>query len=400
LPFDNLSGDPDQEYFADGIAEDLITRLSAWREFPVIARNSSFTYKGKSVDVKQVSRELGVRYVVEGSVRKSGDRVRITAQLIDATTGGHVWAESYDRELEDIFAIQDEIATAIAGAMGAKLALTEEERAAQQPAEDLTAYDLFMRGRHSYAQGWLEGDFQERQAEARSFFERAIEINPRFAPALAWLALIHWAVWHSPGGATAQLQDELERAARRSVSLDPELSVAHLALGCAHMLRGERNEGIAAARHAIELDPSFSRAYRHLGGYLAETGDPEEGIAVLEKAIRLSPRDPWTFEFLRLKGKAHFAARRYEEAIDCVKQSLATGRTLAGIPWHDLAVYLAHLGRLEEAAAAYREGESRMSWVPADGDDLRRIFSWQDPDLVERYIEGLRMAGMPERTGA
>ncbi len=173
LAFDNLSSDRDQEYFADGIAEDLITRLSAWREFPVIARNSSFTYKGKPADVKQVSRGLGVRYVVEGSVRKVGGRVRITAQLIDATTGGHVWAERYDRELEDIFAIQDEITTAIAGAMGAKLAVTEEERVAQQPAQSLTAYDLLMRGRYCFWQGWLEGNFHEMQAEARSCFERA-----------------------------------------------------------------------------------------------------------------------------------------------------------------------------------------------------------------------------------
>ena len=223
LPFDNLSGDPDQEYFADGIAEDLITLLSTRRDFPVIARNSSFTYKGKAVDVKQVSRELGVRYVVEGSVRKASDRVRITAQLIDATTGSHIWAERYDRKLEDIFAIQDEITTAIAGAMGVKLALTEEERAAQHPPQNLTAYDLLMRGRYWHWQRALEGNWDEMQAQARSCFERAIEINPRFAAAFAWLAMTHWAVWHSPVDVPAQSPDEMERAARRSLSLDPEL---------------------------------------------------------------------------------------------------------------------------------------------------------------------------------
>jgi adenylate cyclase len=395
LPFDNLSGDPDQEYFADGIAEDLITRLSAWRDFPVIARNSSFTYKGKPVDVKQVSLELGVGYVVEGSVRKASDRVRITAQLIDATTGGHVWAESYDRELEDMFAIQDEITTAIAGAMGAKLRVTEEERAAQQPTQNLTAYDLFIRGRYCHAQGWFEGNTQERHAEARSCFERAIEISPRFAAAFACLAISHWQAWHTPRDSPDQSLIELDRAARRSVLRDPELAIAHYALSMSHRLHQQPNEACAAVRHAIGLDPSFARAYNHLGFFLADMGELEEAIAVLDKGMRLSPRDPWLCEFLRNKGRAYFAARRYEDAVECLKQSIATGRSFLGAPWIDLAASLAHLGRLDEAAAAFREGAARWGWTQTEA-ELRRILSYLDPDFLERWIDGLRQAGMPE----
>ena len=395
LPFDNLSGDPEQEYFADGIAEDLITLLSARRDFPVIARNSSFTYKGEAVDVKRVSRELGVRYVVEGSVRKVGDRVRITAQLIDATTGGHVWAERYDRELEDIFAIQDEITTAIAGAMGAKLAVTEEARVAQQSPESLTAYDLLMRGRYCHAQRALEGNWDEMQAEARSCFERAIEINPRFAAAFAWLAMTHWAVWHSPSDAPAQSPAEMERAARRSVSLDPELPMAHLALGIAHEFRGEYIDAIASARHAIELDPCFARAYRILGSFLASSGKPDEGIAAIEKGMRLSPRDPWLFQFLALKGWAHFVARRYEAAVECLKQSLELVRPPTGYNWLLLAASLAHLDRHEEAAATLREVLTRYQRKLTLA-DTRRTYRFIDPDLLERWLDGLRKAGLPE----
>jgi len=371
LPFENLSRDTDQEYFADGIAEDLITRLSAWREFPVIARNSSFTYKGHPVDVKQVSRELGVRYVVEGSVRKAGDRVRISAQLIDATTGAHVWAEHYDRRMEHVFAIQDEITTAIAGAMGAKLAVTEEERAAQQPTQNLTAYDLLMRGRWYYNRGWIEGNLEFIRGEARSLFERAIEIDPRFAAAFAWLAQTYDADWYSPTEYPAQALEEMEQAARRSVSLDPELPVGHLVLGLVHQIRGELNEALAAARHANKLDPSFADSYRHMGFYLAEAGEPDEAIAVLEKGIRLSPRDP--AEFLRAKSHAHFAAERYLEAVECAKQSIAQGAP-TGLAWLVLAAGQAHLGQDEEAAAALWEAEALLGWTPS-ATELRRAGS-------------------------
>ena len=303
LPFDNLSGDPEQEYFADGIAEDLITRLSAWRDFPVIARNSSFTYKGKPVDVKQVSRELGVRYVVEGSVRKAGDRVRITAQLIDATTGGHVWAERYDRELEDIFAIQDEITTAIAGAMGAKLAVTEEERAAQQQPQNLTAYDLLMRGRYCHAQGWLEGNFDEMQAEARSCFERAIEIRSQIC------RCVRLARVDSLGGL---VQSELTLLPNRRTKWSGQREGACRSTRSCQSLTSpwalpiSSGASTTTRSQLLATRSSWTRAsLAHtgiLGSFLADAGEPDEAIAVIEKGMRLSPRDPWLFRFLAAKG--------------------------------------------------------------------------------------------------
>ena len=394
LAFDNLSGDPEHEYFADGIAEDLITRLSAWRDFPVIARNSSFTYKGKPVDVKQVSRELGVRYVVEGSVRKAGDRLRITAQLIGATTGAHVWAEHYDRELEDIFAIQDEITTAIAGAMGAKLAVTEEERAAQRQPQNLTTYDLLMRGRWYLSRGWMEGNLQLVQVEARSLFKQAIEIDPRFAAAFAWLALTYVAEWYRPSDSPAQGLEDMERAARRSVLLDSELPVGHYSLSFVHQLRGETNEALAANRRAVELDPSFAWAYRQMGFTLAEMGEPEEALAVIEKGMRFSPLDSWLSDGFRAKSHAHFSAKRYAEAVECAKQSIEQGAPVYWT-WLVLAASQAHLGEVEEAKVALREAEARMGGT-LTATEFKRMVSFWHPDLLERWLDGLRKAGLPE----
>jgi adenylate cyclase len=395
LPFENLSGDPEQEYFSDGITEQITADLARNPLLFVISRNSAFTYKGRAVKVEEVGRELGVRYVVEGSVRRADDRVRVTAQLIDATSGAHVWAEAYDRKLEDIFAIQDEITIAIAAAMGAKLTAAEVERTAQEQAQNLTAYDLLMRGQWCSAQALMEGNPRARVAEARSFFERAIEINPRSAPAFAWLAITHYADRFGHAESFAQSLGELERAARKSVSLDPELPLAHLVLSYVHQLWGEPNEALAAVRHAIELDPSFAWAYRQIGFYLGETGEPEEAIAVLEKGMRLSPRDPWLSESLRAQARAHFAAQRYQEAVECAKQSIERGWSPAGSCWLDLAASLAHLGRTEEAAAALRQAEAWFGSTSTVA-ELRRAFFYVDPDSLDRWLDGLRKAGLPE----
>jgi adenylate cyclase len=332
--------------------------------------------------------------VVEGSVRKAGAHVRIAAQLIDATTGGHVWAERYDRELDDIFTIQDEITTAIAGAMGAKLALTEEERAAKHPPQNLTAYDLFMRGRWYLPRGWMEGDLRLTQVEARSLFKQAIEIDPRFADAFAWLALTYLADWYAPSDSPDQALEEMERAARRSVLLDPELPIGHYSIGFVHLIRGELNQALAAYRRAIELDPSFAWSYRQIGFTLAEMGEPEEAIAIIEKGMRLSPLDPWLSDGFRALSHAHFSAKRYVEAVECAKQGIEQGAPLHWT-WLNLAVSQAHLGEIEEAKAALREAEARM------GEALTAtVFRWlsevPDTDFRERYIDGLRKAGMKE----
>jgi adenylate cyclase len=318
LPFDNLSGDPEQDYFVAGLAEDLITRLSSWRQFPVIARNSSFAYQGRAVDVRQVSRELGARYLVEGSVRRSEDRVRITAQLIDATTGLHVWAERYDRDLGDVFALQDEITEAIVGSMDPELLEFEGERATRRDPENLDAWELAQRGWWHFHQST-----QESTAEARTFFERAIELDPHLTWAFAGLSMTHWRdAFFQWSDSRAQSVAEARRAAERSVELDDTDPHAQLALGHAYNLIGQWEESLAPVEAAIQLDPSMAWGHYTRGGTLAFTGRPDEAIPSLERAMRLSPHDPRTPAFYAAMGVAHFAAERYEEAVVWLQKSL------------------------------------------------------------------------------
>jgi TolB-like protein/class 3 adenylate cyclase len=384
LPFDNLSEDAEQEYFSDGITEDLITRLSAWRWFPVIARNSTSVYKGKAVDVKRVSRELGVRYVVEGSVRKIGDRVRITAQLIDATTGHHVWAERYDRELKDVFALQDEITEAIAASMNPELRQFETERTVQREPRSLDAWECAHRG------WWhLFQRTEDRNARARSFYEEAIRLDPQFVWAYYGLALTHYndvldALTQAPDRSTA----EMVRAAQRCIALDDKDPFGHLALGLAYSLTGRREEMLAAMKLAVRLNPSLATAYRLQGNYLALCGQPDEAIASIEKGMRLSPQDPQMWNFLFGMSVAHFAASRYEAAIDWALQSRQ--RRPNAFASGFLAASYALLGRIEEARSAL--GTRGLFTV----ESVRRILPAADPDVLDRLIDGLRKAGMQE----
>jgi adenylate cyclase len=312
LRFCNLSGDPEQAYFADGLAEDLITRLSAKR-LPVIARNSSFTFDGCAADVEQVGRELRARYVVEGSVRRAGERVRISAQLIDATTGHHVWAETYDRVLRDIFAVQDEITGVIVASAASELYSTETERTMRKEPRDLGAYDLVMRG------GWHFNKLTPHDnAKARSLFERASERDPRYAFAFTGVALTHyWDILFQWSDAPERSVAELSRAARTSVSLDGEDPLGQVALAAAYGLTGQGDKVIAALERAIAKDPSMVPARVWLGMALAIRRRPDEGIAHLETAMRLSPRDRLMFAVFEGVALAHFAADRYQDAADC-----------------------------------------------------------------------------------
>ncbi len=261
LPFDNLSGDPEQEYFADGIAEDLITRLSSWRWFPVIARNSSFSYKGKSVDVRQVSRELGVRYVVEGSVRKAGNRVRVSAQLIDATTGHHLWAERYDRELEGIFELQDEITETIVVSLEPAMDKVERERALRQDPRNLQAWDCVQRG------WWHMFQFaKDDNLKARSYFLKASELDPHFSSPFSGLALSHYLdVTYQWSESPAQSLASIYQAAEKAVSLDDNDAIAHYARGLACWTMGEYEQGIVEAERGIALNPSYAHSYSGQG---------------------------------------------------------------------------------------------------------------------------------------
>jgi TolB-like protein/Tfp pilus assembly protein PilF len=393
LPFENLSGDPEQEYFADGIAEDLITRLSAWRHVPVIARNSSFTYKGKPVDVKEVSRELGARYVLEGSVRRSEDAVRIAAQLIDATTGSHVWAERYDRDLGDMFDLQDEITEAIIAAMHPKMVRFEGARAARKNPESLHAYDHILRG------WWHLWNFTKEECiAARACFEKAAELDPQQSEAFVGIAeahlvdvQMHWT--EQPDRSVA----EQNRAARKSVALDPQNPRAQVALGWACVQTGHQEEGIRAFERAVEVDPSDADAHGQLGMVLALGGRPDAAAKSLEKAMRLDPKAPWLWYWLDGMAWAHFARGQYEKAIEWAMRS---SKVNPSQPWayRTLAASHALLGQAEEAQRALEE-ELRLE--PEITIGRLKLEAWDaTDDFKARYFDGLRKAGLPERSEA
>ena len=313
LPFENMSGDPEQEYFADGIAEDIITGLSKMRWVFVISRNSAFTYKGKAVDVKQVAKELGVGYVLEGSVRKAGNRVRITAQLIDAESDHHVWAERYDRELEDIFAVQDEITQNIIAEVAPGFVAAEMERAQRKDPRDLRAWDYTMRA-HWHMERFTKEDW----AEARQLIGRAIELNPKYAWPFGDLAFINVfeAIfgWHE---SPPQALLEAAEAARQAVALDGQDARAYVMLAFPYLFALQHDKAIEAARTAIDLDPNSAMGYATLGATQGFLGETDEGCENLEKGIRLSPRDP----FLLLTtwmglSCAYFAAEQYDQAVE------------------------------------------------------------------------------------
>jgi adenylate cyclase len=389
LPFDNLSGDPEQEYFADGIAEDLITRLSHCRWFPVIARNSSFTYKGKPVDVKQVSMELGVRYVVEGSVRKVGDRVRISAQLIDATTGHHVWAETYDREIQDIFDIQDEIAESIARSVAPALEKSEWKRTLRQQPQELDAWDSYLRGWWHYRQY-----SKDENTKARSLFERAIELDPNFAWAYAMLAVTHYedvaAQWSE---FPAQSLSQAEAAVRSAMELEDDDPLINFALGLVRRIMGQLDRAVAAFERALRLDPSDALSLYSLGTTLAFTGKPDKGIEHVETAMRLSPKDLFFHFFLEGMSIAHAVAGRFEESVNWARQAIQFHSAHLG-SYAVLAISYVELGRLDEARATVEELLRLNPAYSLAG--FRTIMPGWHPAIVERSIESLRKAGLPE----
>jgi adenylate cyclase len=397
LPFDNLSGDPEQEYFADGLTEDLTTRLSmsASSGFPnpVIARNSSFAYKGQSVDVTEVSRKLGARYIVEGSVRRSGARVRISAQLIDAPTGHHLWAETYDRDLRDIFALQDEITQAIAASITPELLDSEWKRVLRREPQNLDAWDITLRGFWHLVQSHRAGS-REENARARSAFNRAIELDPRYSGGFVGLAYTHWMDVLSDWTETpADSAEAMSQAARTSVQLDPNRATGHVALSLSYVLSGQFAEMISVAERAVELSPSDALARSLLGIFLAGQGRLEEGLASAEMAIRLSPRDHARWLFFSHLAIVNLFARRYEDAVEWARRSIGENPMFAYSRAY-LAASLAHLGRLDESRSEIEE--------------LRRVQPGYSVEFAsggaewfrehrDHFLDGLRKAGLPEK---
>jgi adenylate cyclase len=384
LPFVNMSGDPEQEYFSDGITEDLITDLSKISSLFIIARNSTFTYKGKPVKVDQVGRDLGVRYVLEGSVRKAGDRVRITAQLVDASTGGHLWAERYDRDLEDIFALQDEVAQKIVAALAVKLTEDEQERLERGYTDNLEAYDYFLRGLEYSNRLTKEGTNQ-----ARRLFEKAVDLDPGFAAAYGQISLTYWMQWSM--GWTQDLQC-LERAlelAQKAAALDDSLPEAHRILGILCLWKNQHDQAIALTERAIALNPNYADAIAQLGHVLGFAGRPEEAIELVKKAMRLNPVYPVIY--LWDLGHAYMLARRYEEAIAALTRVLHRNPN-----FHPAHIYLAitysEIGRAAEAqaeAAEFARMSPSMSW-----EDWRQRLPYKDEAVIERFFEVLHKAGV------
>src|SRR6266481_5781704 len=326
------------------MVEEIITALSRIRWLFVIARNSSFTYKGKAVDVKQVARELGVRYVLEGSVRKGGNRVRVTTQLIDPTSGAHMWAERYDRDLSDIFAVQDEITASVAGVIEPALAEAEQQRALRRPPEHLDAWEAYQRG------VWHFNKYgPEENQTAQTFFRRAIALDPNFAPGHYGYALaLQWEIWHYSTRPFSEVQGIPLEEARIAVSLDDKDAMAHAVLAHMRMWGGEWEAAIAEARTALVLNPNSAFVISMLGCVLGFGGYREEALDLLRQAMRASPNDPLTWLWLLWTGAIQFYSRKFDAAVVALHQVVRLrpeGTPAQGI----IAVSLAHLGRLDEA---------------------------------------------------
>jgi adenylate cyclase len=380
LPFANLSGDLEQEYFVDGMVEEIITALSRIRWLFVLARNSSFSYKGQSPDVRQVSRELGVRYVLEGSVRKAGNRVRITGQLIDATTGAHLWADRFDGSLEDIFELQDKVASSVAGVIEPALQAAETARSADRPTADLTAYDLYLR---AYAM-FLSSTRQV--PEALRLLEKAIARDPRYGPALAWAAqcclrLLIGGRSEDPGA------DRLKGAnfARRALEVagdDPGI-LANAALALAYF--GEDiGAMMALVDRALALNPNYARGWHVSGIVRLQAGQPDIAIEHLEAALRLSPRAR-VGPSVSAIGQAHFLARRSAEAVSKLLLAIQEDPSFLQ-PYRTLAACYAHMGRLDDAREIVARLRAITSVVIPDASFLR------NPEHRELYLSGLRLA--------
>src|SRR5712692_2271240 len=384
LPFANMSGDPEQEYFSDGITEDLITDLSKLSGLFVISRNSVFLYKGKAVKPEQVSRELGVRYLLEGSVRKAGSRVRITAQLIDATTGYHLWAERYDRELQDIFALQDEVTQKIVAALEVKLTEGEQGRLGRAPTDNLEAYDCFLRGLEYHAQRT-----QGANAQARQMFERAIALDPEFAAAYAFLGRTYLMEMIYQWNQDPQTQETIFALGQQAVTLDDSQPAAHETLGLAYLGKKQHAQAIAEAEKAVALDPNYADAYVTLAEILSFAGRPQEAISLVEQAMRLNPRYP--FSYLWALGHAYRLVGRLEEAIIALKRVVM--RNPDQITAHVLlAVIYSELGREEGARAEVAE-ILRIS-PHYSLEVVRQRIPYKNPALLERQVAALRKVGL------
>jgi adenylate cyclase len=362
--------------------EDIITALSRFKSLFVIARNSSFTYKGKAVDIKQVGRELGVRYVLEGSVRKGRDRTRITAQLIDAISGAHVWADRYDRDLSDIFAVQDEITSSVAGTIEPALAEAEQQRALRKPPDSLDAWEAYQRG------VWHFNRYSsDENNKALTFFRQAIARDPNFAPGHYGYALaLQWDIWHFSTRPFSEVQGAARKEAHLAVSLDDKDAMAHAVLAHMMMWGSDWEAAIAEARNAVALNPNSAFVISMLGCVLGFGGYREEALVRLQQAMRASPHDPLTWLWMLWSANIHFHSQQFDAAIQRYQQvvRLRPGLIQAQVL---MAASLAHLGRLDEARELLKRARTQGS------EDPRFLRApWLRPEDLALRIEGIRLA--------
>jgi adenylate cyclase len=387
LPFANISGDKEQEYFVDGMTDDLITRLSKLRALTVIARNSVFTYKGRNVKVQDVARDLGVRYVLEGSVRRAGGVVRINAQLIDTETGGHLWAEIFDRDFKDIFALQDEVTAKIVDALKLKLTPLEVTSLAEKSTQNMEAYDLLLRGLEP-----LHRYNQDDNGEARRYFERAVAIDPNYARAYANIA--YTLTLDILNGWTQDSDSDLERATeliQTAIALNDSIPQIYLVRSVVYRVLRKNDEAIAAARRAIELNPNYVDGYGALAITLNYAGRADEGLTAIRRAMHLSPH--FSFFYIWIAGQAYFLQGRYDEAIAELTQVVERNPQFRR--GHQLlAAAYAQSGDIDNAEW---EAEEILSLSPdfSLAAERQRAPYMVQTDL-DRYIDGLRIAGLPE----
>ena len=386
LPFHNMSQEPDQDYFADGLTEDIITGLSRQRWFFVIARNSTFTYKGQAVDVRDVSVQLGVRYVLEGSVRKAANRVRVTGQLIDAANGNHLWAEKYDRDLADIFALQDDITTRVIGSVGPNILMAEAARVLRKPPHIIDAWDLVMQ---AVPHMWRMSTHEH--GRAQELLQRAIALDPHYAHAHALLGWVYVTMFNlDTRRPIGEFTDKALAVGRRAVELDDEEPWGHLVVGLAHARRRRSELAIQHLSNSVELNPSFALGHAGLGYALAVGGQPDRGLDALELAHKFSPRDPFLANYAPIvRYMALFALKRYEETVAVCQETAASHPNHAGA-WRLMTVSLGLLGRINEASEALAHTltlQPDLSTAHVAKDTV-----YADPADRARFLEGLRKA--------
>ncbi len=390
LPFTNMSNDPEQEYFSDGISEDIITDLSKVTGLMVVARNSSFTYKGRNHDVRVVGRELGVGSVLEGSIRRAGNRVRITAQLVDARTGGHLWADRYDRELTDIFAVQDEVTLRIVDALKVTLKPAELTRVLEGGTRNLRAHDFMLRARELQAEllrGLVQG--RDKMDQALALMREAIEADPDFALPYAYMAMLYTLEFNNNWLKIPDALDQAERYAKLALEKDPQEPVAHNAAAVVGIFLDRLDEARAHCERALELNPSFATAYSTLGNILMFQGHPEDAVPNMERAMRLDPVS--RYHYVHFVGMAQMMMGHYAEAVETFHERIRLAPT-TDLSRSFLASALGHLGRIDEAQTVWAELIALNPEYSAARHYARLPF--RRPEDKGRMAEGVRRAGI------